>query len=376
MKIIHVIIGLESGGAEATLYKILTKNKKKISHMVISMTGPGFYGKKIESNGVIVKYLNMKSPISIFLGLFKMGKIFLNEKPDIVQTWLHQADFIAGLIAKIVGVKKIVWNIRTTAVNWGNYSFLTILFARLCGYFCQNIPKIIITCAKQAKKNHLNIGYPNKFCLIHNGVDTEKFSINLSNRIKFRKENNISQDTFLIGLVARFHPVKNHLSFLKTIKEILVTNKDIKCVLIGKNINYQNKQLKNLIEHSKINEKIILIEETSDINKVMNGLDINVLPSLYGETCPNALIEAMSSGTPCVASNLGEIKEIINKFGWTVDPGNSLQLKESILDAINLKSQNNKEWESLCINCSTHIKNNFSINKMIKSYEFLWLNRV
>ena len=222
----------------------------------------------------------------------------------------------------------------------------------------------------------MNIGYPNKFCLIHNGVDTEKFSLNLSNRIKFRKENNISQDTFLIGLVARFHPVKNHLSFLKTIKEILVTNKDIKCVLIGKNINYQNKQLKNLIEHSKINEKIILIEETSDINKVMNGLDINVLPSLYGETCPNALIEAMSSGTPCVASNLGEIKEIINKFGWTVDPGNSLQLKESILDAINLKSQNNKEWESLCINCSTHIKNNFSINKMIKSYEFLWLNRV
>ena len=72
MKIIHVIIGLESGGAEATLYKILTKNKKKISHMVISMTGPGFYGKKIESNGVIVKYLNMKSPISIFLGLFKL----------------------------------------------------------------------------------------------------------------------------------------------------------------------------------------------------------------------------------------------------------------------------------------------------------------
>ena len=111
-------------------------------------------------------------------------------------------------------------------------------------------------------------------------------------------------------------------------------------------------------------------------NHLFNGLDINVLPSLYGETCPNALIEAMSSGTPCVASNLGEIKEIINKFGWTVDPGNSLQLKESILDAINLKSQNNKEWESLCINCSTHIKNNFSINKMIKSYEFLWLNRV
>ena len=64
-------------------------------------------------------------------------------------------------------------------------------------------------------------------------------------------------------------------------------------------------------------------------------MDLLVLPSKSGEGFPNILIEAMSTGLRCIATNIGESKFIIDRFGWIIDSNDLDSLVCSIKDSIN-----------------------------------------
>ena len=102
----------------------------------------------------------------------------------------------------------------------------------------------------------------------------------------------------------------------------------------------------------------------------MNGLDIYIQSSSYGEGFPNVVAEAMACGTPCVVTDVGDAALIVDKNGWIVPPNNSQKLANAIEKAISeMKSVN---WNKRCEEARVRIEKNYDINNMIKLYDDVW----
>ncbi len=369
MRVVHIITGLGDGGAENILRKICEYDLDN-KHIVISLQKPGKYSSLIKKMGIKVYHLNMK--FFSILKFFKIIRLLNFLKPDIVQTWLVLGDLIGGIAAKLSGIKSIIWNVRYSKLTLENTSLINILLSRILIVLSYMIPKVIIVGSKSAKRNCENQGYcKQKLILIVNGYEPSIFKSDLSKRVSFRKKFDINNKVTVIGNVARYDKVKDHSGLLKALSIINSNKINFVCVLVGSEIDKNNFTLVKQIKNYNLNNKIKLIGIHRDIIQVMNGIDIYVQSSKYGEGFPNVVAEAMACKTPCVVTDSGDAPFIVSKTGWIVPPNNPKKLAKSIMKAIFQK--NTSKWDKKCKVSQSRIKKNFPLDKMINNYQKLWL---
>lgn len=212
-----------------------------------------------------------------------------------------------------------------------------------------------------------------KVSVVHIGLPRDKFLFNSQLRKKIREEFSIPADSVVIGTVSRLVEFKGHIFLMKAFAELLKSNPDLRLLIIG------DGPLKDvLVSNSKklqIEQKIIFAGTRNDISGVLSAMDIFTQPSkdLGGESFPVSILEALSIGLPIVASNVGDIRSMIDKSnGFLTIPEN---VDEIICGLRNL------------INSGTLIKNfgensrqlflkNFTIEKMIDEMEKLYIKQI
>jgi len=369
VKIIHIISGLGVGGAEHTLYK-LCKYDIYNKHIVISLSGSEKYFYLLRKLGISVYLLNLKFySINKF---FLLIKILRYLKPDIVQTWLVHADLIGGIAARLSGIKNIIWNVRHSDLKINKTKLSTTLFIIAASkIFYLFIPQFIIVVFKNPKKIYKIKNYnKNRLKYIPNGYDLSILKPSKFQKKIFRKRIKIEKSTILIGNVSRYDPKKNHLILLNALSLIRSKNVNFFCVLVGSKITQNNIELISLIKKLKLSKYVKLLGETDNIAEIMNGLDIYVQSSTYGEGFPNVVAEAMSCGVPCVVTDVGDSSFIVGKTGWIVPPNNVSKLANTILRALNEKSS--RKWSVRCDKARSRIKEKFGIMRMTKSYNKIW----
>ena len=139
---------------------------------------------------------------------------------------------------------------------------------------------------------------------------------------------------------------------------------------MGSNVNKKNTDLVSEINRLKLDNSVKLLGQNDNISKVMNGLDLHVLSSSYGEGFPNVVAESMACGTPCVVTDVGDSALIVGQTGWVVPPKNSIKLAKAIEKALNEKDT--IKWNYRCNKARLRIKEKFSISKMIRLYNEEW----
>jgi len=370
LKIVHIITGLGNGGAEHTLYKIC-KYDINNKHIVISLTGSGKYFSLLKKLNIRVYKLNCNF-FSIHK-IFYLSKLLSLLKPNIVQTWLVHGDFVGSLAARLAGIKNIIWNIRYSNLEIGKAKFSTILILKLLAKLSFSLPKSIITVSKKAKKIYEIKGYDSKkLKFIANGYDLTILKPNKIQRINFKKKIKIKNHIPLIGNIGRYDPQKDHLNFLKALSLIRSKNINFFCVLVGFNINKKNISLFSAIKRLKLSKNIKLLDQNNNIPQIMNGIDVYVQSSSYGEGFPNVVAEAMACGTPCVVTNVGDASNIVGSTGWVVPPDNPAKLSNAIEKVI--CEINTSKWNKRCNKARLRIKKNFDIAKMVRYYNQLWID--
>lgn len=375
MKILHVITGLNSGGAEGVLYRLCTGDPPgDDKHIVISMMGRGIYADRLEQHGVIVYCLNMPRGRLTIGSLLRLYRIIKRSKPDVIQTWMYHANLIGGIVARLAGVRTVVWGIRRANMDPAKSSRTTMLVSTISAKLSSFLPKKIISCSIKATQTHQALGYQaDKFVTIPNGYALDILQPNGSARIDLRNELGIQANAFVLGMVARFDVQKDHANLLRALALLRANTSDnFVCLLVGQGMTSSDKALTDLIDQGRLHDHVMLLGQRNDIPSVMNALDLHVLSSL-GEGFPNVLAEAMACGTPCATTDVGDAALIVGKFGWVVPPRDSHALFGAIRAAESKFRSDPAGWETLRVSCRKHIVANFELSQMIKSYRDVWL---
>lgn len=367
--ITHIITGLNTGGAETMLYKLLSNiDRTKFEPMVLSLTDIGSIGKKIEKLGISVKALGMKRGVPDPRFVFRLAAILKKEKPDLVQTWMYHADLIGGLAAKLVRNIPVVWNIRHSNLDPEGNKKTTILTAKACAKLSKTIPKKIICCSEASFKVHSELGYKEeKMIVIPNGFDLDAFKPDAEARYSVRRALRIPEDAVIIGMVARFDPQKDHKNLINAAGVLCRSNKNIHFILCGNGITNNNKQLANWIQEHNLQVNFHLLGRRADVARITAAFDI--ASSSYGEGFPNVVGEAMSCEVPCVVTNVGDSAYIVGNTGIVVPPKNPLAMAKAWEKLIKLPAEERKILGKLA---RKRIEDNFEINSVVNRYMELY----
>lgn len=373
MRILHIITGLNNGGAEGALYRLTTSDRRSGNqHFVVSLMGRGVYADRLEQAGHGVECLFMPRGRITFRGVLKLYRHIKTLHPDIIQTWLYHADLIGGLIARLAGNKTVVWGIRHSNVDAGKNKRLTFLTMKVCALLSSFIPTSIACCSERAVPLHQNIGYrADKFTVIPNGYAMDRVKPDLTARSRIRHELGIDDQTVVLGMVARYDPEKDHENLLQALSLLTQSLPAFTCLLTGNGMSLDNAELTTLIHDAGVQRSIRLLGPRDDIPSILNALDIHVLSS-RSEAFPNVVAEAMACGTPCVSTDVGDARLIIGSTGWLVPHGDPAALAKAIMIALCERRANPRQWIARQERCREHILEKYDIEKMVLAYDKLW----
>lgn len=203
--------------------------------------------------------------------------------------------------------------------------------------------------------------------VIQNGVDTNRFSPSNENK-KIRKRLGIAETEVVIATIGRLVPVKNQAMLIKAFSELSTLCSNTRLLLVGHGPLYDDLYL--LARSLGLSSRVLFLGKRSDVHEILREIDIFVLSS-DSEGMSNTILEAMSSGVPVIATNVG---------------GNSAMVKADVTGLLVERNDVRALTNGLRTFCENHetrnemggaarrlVKNHFSLQAMIQNYENLYL---
>ncbi|HHX68644.1 MAG TPA: glycosyltransferase [Gallicola sp.] len=360
IRIVHIITGLGSGGAENMLYKLIKySDKSKYYHEVISLMDEGVIGKRIRDEGVKIHSLNAPKAniLKAILNARRICKEF-----DVINTWLYHSDIFGFLIAKILLKKKLIWNIRHSNLDKNANKSITLMIVKINSLLSKKIDCITFNSNKALEK-HLAVGYKNKNTIvIPNGFELEKFSFNEESRNTLREALKLDKDSKALITVGRWDVQKDYVTLFKALNEIKNTHTNFKMIMVGTNLDEYNESLLNLSDKYDLKNLLILLGRRNDISEILSAADCYISSSL-GESFSNSIGEAMACALPCIVTDVGDSKQIVGETNQVVNAKDHKGLAEAIGRFLG-NSECSRNFKS-----RDRIVENFDIRKVVKEYE-------
>ena len=368
MRIVFIITGLSTGGAEMMLLKVLERlDRQRFAPHVISLTMLGELAPRIAALGIPVEAVGMKPGLLSAAGLFRLVQMLKRLTPDVVHTWMYHADLLGGLAARLSGVSAIGWCIRNSNLDKDKTKLSTRAVVGLCASISKWVPSRILSCSEKARQVHVGCGYAaGKMVVVPNGFDLSRFKPDDDARKMVRTELGIEADTPLVGLIGRFDPQKNHAGFFEAAAMLHRHMPHVHFVLAGQGIDIGNAALMQAITQAGVLANTHLLGLRNDMPELMAILDVLASSSSYGEAFPNVLGEAMACGVPCVVTDVGDSAYIVGDAGRVVASGDMAGLAAALEVLLALRPS---EKLALDDRARARVAANFEIGKVVQQYE-------
>lgn len=321
-RVVHVISGLWTGGAEMMLYKLLAEaDRERFEPVVISLIDRGGLRDRIEALGIAVHTTRMKPGRPSLLGLWRLVRLMRRLNPDLVLGWMYHSCLAAQLARCFLPQRTpVIWSIHYSITSLASEKKLTAAVIRVCALLSRLADHVIFV-SRASQAQHTSLGYsPEKGCVIPNGINVAEFVPSDASRSSVRAELGLADDAFLIGLMGRYHPMKDHANFLRAAALIAKQQPAIQFLMIGRGVDGENPILRSSIEELGLARQTHLLGERDDIPRLAAALDIFSLSSAC-ESFPNVIGEAMACEVPAVVTNVGDAAWIVGNTGRVVPPG-------------------------------------------------------
>lgn len=291
---------MNRGGAENSImnyYRKIDREKIQFDFLLTEQSHCDFEDEILSLGGMVfrVPLMTIANPWSYLVGVYN----FLKEHPEyiIVHSHTSSKSFFPLAIAKMCNIPVRISHSHGSKTEKGYKGIIRDILKKPL--------KLVVTdmfaCGEQAAlwlygQNALNNP---KVKLIRNVIIGERFEYNYEIRNKIRKQWGISNETFVIGQVARFHPVKNHLFTIDVFYSLLQKYSQSVLLLLGDGLLHD--EIIKKIQDYGIADKIIMPGVVPNVWDYEQAMDIFMLPSI-NEGLPLSLIEAQIAGLHCFAS--------------------------------------------------------------------------
>lgn len=327
MKIFFLIRSLDVGGAQRQLIA-LAKGLRKQGHAVAVAV---FYGgaalePELIAAGVRLCHLHKRKRWEVLAFWWRLLQLTRRENPDVLYSFLPEANLPALLLKPCCRSLKIVWGVRASNVDLQQYDWMTrMAFRAEC--LLSRLPDLIIVNSLAGRAYHRQHGFPGaKMAVIPNGIDTNRFRPDKAARERIRQEWGISANEPLIGLVGRIDPMKDHRTFLQAAALLAGQADAVRFVCIGDGPEPYCSRIKALAGNLGLSPRLIWAGPRDDLPSIYNAMDILSSASAFGEGFSNVIGEAMACGVPCVVTDVGDSALIVGDSGMVVPPENPREM--------------------------------------------------
>lgn len=372
--IVHVIIGLGSGGAEGTLRKLCSLDETN-SHVVISLTDSGFHGPVLRQSGMHVHCMGLRWWNLIHV-IRKIRSLRCVNEADILTAWMPHAIFLSPLLIPWGNPTKLVLNLRASSYGRPFLSTARHTMLAIWGLFFRKVVDAVIVPGKKTREAHHSLGVSKeKIAIIHNGFSSQMIPSGQKHTVAPQRRQNLpgqSGSTLKLGMFARWHPQKNHAGLLKSLFVFSKIGGDFTLILAGAGMDARNKPLTGLIEKYGLERRVELLGNLDSIEDAANRIDVHVMPSAFGEAFPNAVAESMLHSVANIVTDVGDSAYLVGPTGWVVEP-NDL---DALLGALQSAAAPDTDLMQKGHAARERIIELFPIERMVRSYSDLYLNLV
>ena len=347
-----------------SLFWLVARSGPRLSSLSL-VSKPGVVGIRLASAGVLVESLEMGFSPRCVLQLKRLTtKLGSKSERTIVQTWLWHADLIGGLCTRAAGNRRVVWNLRNSMPGHAATKAASRAVARLCALLSVWVPAKVICNSSAAMAAHVAMGYDaKKFVVIPNGFDLSLFASSESARREVRAGWGVSEGDLLVGMVARVDALKDHATFIRAAAIVAAAVPRARFVLVGERVTREC-GIHDLLAKLGLESRFILNERRDDVQKVMCALDVFCLASL-SEGFPNVLGEAMACATPAVATDVGDVRDILRDERLVAVVGSPESLARCISGVLDLGEAGRR---ALGLKQRREIEARFDIARIWNSY--------
>ncbi len=330
IKVMHIITTLGPAGAETMLCRIASgMDGTRFENEVVSLTAILDLAERMQQVGVRVRTLGMRTSVPNPLLVMRLAQWIRESKPDVIHTWMYHANLVGALAARLAGNVPVVWGIHHSALDPRVDKRRTMFVNRACAVLSRKFAARVVCCSAASLRVHRNLNYAaEKLELIPNGFDLNQVKPDPTARVSVRQELGIPTDALLIGIAARFHPLKDHHNFIQAAARLQKQIPGIHFLLCGMNITWQNSQLARWIGSAGLRNSCHLLGLRRDMSRLFAAMDIATTAS-RSEAFSVAIGEAMACETPCVVTDVGDSAMIVDQTGIVVAPGNPDALAEA-----------------------------------------------
>ena len=294
IRVLQVVTYMGRGGLETMLmnyYRNIDRDKVQFDFLT-HRDERWDYDNEIESLGGKIYHLPKLNPFSKNY-LNALDKFF-NEHKEYQIVHCHQ-DCLSGVVLKVAkknGVKFTIAHAHSASQD-KNLKYLIKVLAK------KNIKKYsdkMFACGEEAGKWMFET---DDFEVLNNAIDTDLYIYNKEKADKVKKEFGI-ENKFVFGHVGRFNYPKNHKFIIDVFNEVQKVKEDSVLMLVGDGDLRQ--EIEKKVQDLGLSEKVIFTGIRSDVNDLMQGMDVFLFPSLY-EGLPVTMVEAQASGLKCIISD-------------------------------------------------------------------------
>jgi len=364
IRVVHVITGLDVGGAEMALLGIAAGGRKSgVEPAVICLGSRGPVSELLEQENIAVHHIGLRSVWRFPVSLPRLRSVLRDLRPDLVQGWMYHGNLAATLTSRGADVP-VAWNVRQSLHRVDLFKVTTRLTIRANAALSRCADSIIYN-SQVARQQHEAIGFwPAVGTRIPNGVDLRRFSSDCGDRDRNRRDLSIADDETVIISVGRVHPIKGHEVLMRAFGRVVRNNPNVKLLVIGRGAAWDLKPFSEFVSEAVIRERTLLLGERDDVAELLAAADVFVSTS-HTEGFPNAVAEAMAARLPCVVTDVGDSRLLVGDFGRIIAAGDADAVADALLE-MTLRSPESRH--AVGNGARSRIEHEFSLPKVAQQY--------